>query len=297
MSLSRNPNPPVPPWFDEFHEDLRLPDGVELVSLLQSFDSYSNSNTPEVPVQSSGVFISEKSGWRLQCDVYGPEGEGAPTLVYLHGGAWILGSPWTHRRITAELASRGVLVLSLDYRRAPKFRYPAARDDVLTAISWARAEASTYGGDPARLFVGGDSAGANLAAGAIASGAAGPLAGAILLYGVYDYFRVKSRMIELFQAFCGDDQPYLPDQDLDALRLEPGVVPEMATRIFPRTLLMTGVRDLFLAEHLSMHSHLRCAGIDVQSELVPDAAHGFLLSPGHAQYAAALDRVAAFMLS
>ena len=95
--------------------------------------------------------------------VHGP----LPTLIYLHGGAFMQGSPETHWDITADLAARwGLLVLSVDYALTPEHPFPAAVDDVSAAVTWTFAQAQALGVDPARVAVGGDSAGANLAAAA-----------------------------------------------------------------------------------------------------------------------------------
>jgi acetyl esterase len=95
-----------------------------------------------------------------------PAGAGPhPALVYLHGGAFMQGSPETHWDITADIASRWhIAVFSVDYALAPEHPFPAAVDDVRAAVAWVHAQAATLGIDPARLAIGGDSAGANLAA-------------------------------------------------------------------------------------------------------------------------------------
>ncbi|MBL8325248.1 MAG: alpha/beta hydrolase [Rubrivivax sp.] len=88
-----------------------------------------------------------------------------PALVYLHGGAFMQGSPETHWDITADLAARwGLMAFSVDYALAPEHPFPAAVDDVRTAVEWLFAQAGTLAVDPGRIGIGGDSAGANLAA-------------------------------------------------------------------------------------------------------------------------------------
>jgi acetyl esterase len=88
-----------------------------------------------------------------------------PSVVFFHGGGWIMGSPETHRMITAEIARRvGAAVLSVDYRLAPEHAYPAAFDDAYDAVRWATGQGAEAGIDARRLAVAGDSAGGNLAA-------------------------------------------------------------------------------------------------------------------------------------
>jgi monoterpene epsilon-lactone hydrolase len=107
-------------------------------------------------------------------------------LLYLHGGAWVMGSPRTHRALVADLARRaGVRALSLDYRLAPEHPYPAALDDAVAAYDWLLAS----GIEPGRIVVAGDSAGGNLALALLLRlrDVATPLpAGAVLLSPVTD---------------------------------------------------------------------------------------------------------------
>ncbi|MDJ0390788.1 alpha/beta hydrolase [Roseomonas sp. E05] len=116
--------------------------------------------------------------------------EGLPCLLYLHGGGWVLGSLETHDWVCRRLARLlGACVVAVDYRLAPEHRYPAALEDCAAALRWLRAEAMALGIDPARLAVGGDSAGGNLAA-VLAlmarDGAVPPVAFQMLLYPAVD---------------------------------------------------------------------------------------------------------------
>lgn len=93
------------------------------------------------------------------------EGAALPCLVYYHGGGWVIGDLDTHDGVCRLLANEAhCAVLSVDYRLAPEHRFPAAVDDSVAALRYAGQEAAALGIDPARLGVGGDSAGGNLAA-------------------------------------------------------------------------------------------------------------------------------------
>ena len=98
--------------------------------------------------------------------IYTPEGEGPhPILVYFHGGGWVIGNIETHDGTCRELCrGASALVISVEYRLAPEHPFPAAPEDCYAATLWAAQEASSLGGDPGRIAVGGDSAGGNLAA-------------------------------------------------------------------------------------------------------------------------------------
>jgi acetyl esterase len=88
-----------------------------------------------------------------------------PLLVFLHGGGWMLGDLETHDAMHRILAARaGCAVLAVGYRLAPEHPFPAGLDDCAAAFAWARREAQAMRCDPARVALGGESAGANLTA-------------------------------------------------------------------------------------------------------------------------------------
>ena len=89
----------------------------------------------------------------------------APCLVFFHGGGWVIGDLDTHDVVCRKLADEGqLIVISVDYRRAPEYKFPAAVDDAIAATAWIADRAKDLGIDATRLCVGGDSAGGNLAA-------------------------------------------------------------------------------------------------------------------------------------
>jgi acetyl esterase/lipase len=104
---------------------------------------------------------------QIACRLYTPTGApgaNGPLLVYYHGGGWVIGDLDTHDGPCRFLAAHsGAQLLSIDYRLAPEHPFPAAVDDAWAAYAWASANAAELGSDPARIAVGGDSAGGNLA--------------------------------------------------------------------------------------------------------------------------------------
>ncbi len=103
----------------------------------------------------------------LAARLYTPIGlpAGSPLLVYLHGGGWVTGSLNSHEAVCRFLASgAGVRVLAVDYRLAPEHPFPAAVLDAVAAYRYACSHADELGADPSAIALGGDSAGANLAA-------------------------------------------------------------------------------------------------------------------------------------
>jgi acetyl esterase len=98
--------------------------------------------------------------------VYVPAGDGPfPTVVFFHGGGWVIGDIESHDVPVRRLANLvPAVVMSVDYRLAPEHPFPAAPQDCYAATVWAAANAGTYNADGSRLAVAGDSAGGNLAA-------------------------------------------------------------------------------------------------------------------------------------
>jgi acetyl esterase len=140
----------------------------------------------------------------LDARLYVPHGSASPSplLVYFHGGGWVVGDLDTHDPVCRFLAREaGMRVLSVDYRRAPEHPFPAPVEDAAAALSDAIERAETFGADPARVAVGGDSAGGNLATVAtrLAVLGGGPVpAFQLLSYPVTDLSR-KRRSYALFR--------------------------------------------------------------------------------------------------
>ncbi|MEC4570964.1 alpha/beta hydrolase [Streptomyces virginiae] len=107
---------------------------------------------PPVPVR---IYLPDPERWP------GPR----PTVVFCHGGGWVLCDLDTHDTTARHLSrAAGAAVVSVDYRRAPEHRFPAAAQDAYAALRWAGHHLDELGGDPAALVVAGDSSGGNLAA-------------------------------------------------------------------------------------------------------------------------------------
>jgi acetyl esterase/lipase len=129
--------------------------------------------TPEVLMRT--VVYSLREGTELGMDVYyssdsslaavvnGAVSTKAPCVVVLHGGSWQAGDRTEQSRFNAYLAARGYVVAAVDYRLAPQWRFPAAKDDVTDAISYLKTHAAEFGIDPGRLVLVGRSAGGQLA--------------------------------------------------------------------------------------------------------------------------------------
>jgi len=157
--------------------DLMIERGVPPVYTLSPADarlSYRERRTftqPDAPavgrVEARTVAGPDRSADPIGLRVYRPlrSTEPTPALVYFHGGGWTIGDLDTHDVLCRQLClGAGVTVVSVDYRLGPEHRFPAAIDDALAAVRWVQREAGSLGIDGARIAVGGDSAGGNIAA-------------------------------------------------------------------------------------------------------------------------------------
>jgi acetyl esterase/lipase len=102
---------------------------------------------------------------RQRLDVYLPRGTAAkPVIVFWYGGGWERGDKSNYRFVGATLAKAGYVAVLPDYRLFPQARFPAFIDDGAAALAWVATHARELGGDPARIYVAGHSAGAHIAA-------------------------------------------------------------------------------------------------------------------------------------
>jgi acetyl esterase/lipase len=119
---------------------------------------------PEVANYSRDVVWASPGGEDLRLDVSWPEGDGPfPIVVNIHGGAFFLCTKAIDEAMCRHLTNRGYAVFNVNYRLAPQHKFPAAVNDCLGAVIWAKAHADEYKGDPSRVAVSGGSAGGNLA--------------------------------------------------------------------------------------------------------------------------------------
>lgn len=217
--------------------------------------------------------------------------EPLPVLVYLHGGGWAAGSVETHDpfcRLLCEAAH--LIVLAVEYRLAPEHPFPASLEDTLTAFRWAAENAAIFGADAQRLALGGDSAGANLAAVAanricVAGEAVRPAA-LMLLYPVMDHpsaghdsYRergtgcgLEASLMEwfwdLYLAGAAPDNP-----EISPLRRK--LLPAL-----PPTLVATAEYDPLRDEGVKYAQKLAAAGVKVTHLHAEDMHHNFPVHPG-----------------
>ncbi|MDQ2859340.1 MAG: alpha/beta hydrolase [Pseudomonadota bacterium] len=152
--------------------------------------------------------LTFEAGPRGKLDVYlpGKPAPGAPVAVFIYGGAWRSGDKGLYRFVGTTLASRGILTAIPDYRVYPQVRYPDFLRDNALAVRFVKQRACEWGGDPARLFLIGHSAGAyNVAMlaldrrwlGEVGLDPRRDVAGVVGLAGPYDFLPLRDEKLKI----------------------------------------------------------------------------------------------------
>lgn len=227
-------------------------------------------------------------GRQLPVRIYTPHEEGPfPLLLFFHGGGWIVGSLDMEEHVCIELADRTpCIVVSVDYRLAPEHPFPAAFDDCYDSLVWLAKNGAELGGDPEKIAVGGESAGANLAA-AVTLGArdrGGPkLLFQLLFNPVTDLsdFNTPSHR-EFASSFILTREEMEVTRSLYVAReedyLNPYVSPLLSASLtgLPPALVVTSGFDPLRDEGEAYAGRLREAGVPARLIRHENTIHGFL---------------------
>jgi acetyl esterase len=226
-------------------------------------------------------------GRRILCRVHRPSLDPAlPVLVYFHGGGWVWSSVDTHDRLTREYAeTSGCAVVSVDYALSPEAVFPQAIEECAAVVRWIGEHGGEWGLDPARIALGGDSAGGNLALGTalMLRDTGGPaLRGILALYPVCDadftrpsykrfgpggYFLTEEKMRFYWSVYAPED----------ATRRNPLAAPlhgDLAA--LPPTLVQLAELDVLHDEGEALAAKLKASGVETTFEVVPGVIHGYL---------------------
>ena len=219
--------------------------------------------------------------------LYTPAGAPAktPGLVYFHGGGFAIGDLESHDGHCRRLASfAGIRVLAVDYRLAPEHPFPAGHDDALASVKWVFDHAAEIGFDPARIAVGGCSAGGNLAASVSIDLKNDPkrkLAFQLLLYpGIWPDEETQSRKdldgpILTKAAIAWFDKCLAVGDHPQAARANIGAKADVAGT--PPALVVTAGYDPLKDEGRDYAARLNAAGVKATHVEYPDLVHDFYL--------------------
>jgi len=230
----------------------------------------------------------------------------APGLVFFHGGGWVIGDLDTHDVVCRKLADEGeLIVISVDYRRAPEHKFPAAVDDAITATKWVADHSGQLGVDASRLMVGGDSAGGNLAAvvALAARDGKGPaIAGQVLIYPATDFAMTHASHREpetsillthsVIRWFC--DHYLTGAADVHDWRASPARASTLTG--LPPAYVLTAGADPLRDEGDEYARSLKQAGVPVTYRHFPGQFHGFFTMGKLLQQAnVAVDEIGAWL--
>jgi acetyl esterase len=241
---------------------------------------------PGEPVHSVEDRAIPGPGGEIPVRIYRPEGNGPlPALVYFHGGGWVIGNIETHDGSCRALTNGAqCVVISVDYRLAPESKFPAAADDSYAATKWVAEHAAELNIDPARIAVGGDSAGGNLAAvvALMAKEQGGPaLAYQVLVYPVTDYNLETASYRENAEGYLLSKNSMIWFWDhylaTPADGKNPHASPMQAADLagLPPALVITAEFDPLRDEGAAYAERLKQAGVPVVYTLYPGMIHGF----------------------
>lgn len=263
---------------------------VETLSVLEArarfIEAFRSRGEPE-SVWKVEDRVIQSHGGAIPIRLYTPRGgAGLPVLAYFHGGGGVVGCIDTHDALCRMLANEaGCIVVAVDYRLAPEHKYPAGLNDCFAATRWIVDQAATFRGDPCRVAIGGDSAGASLAAGLalMARERGGPdIVAQLLFYPMMDHFDPPKPSHEengsgYFLTLSGMRwflDHYLP-HDFD--RTDPYLFPLQCKdlRYLPPAVILTAEYDPLRDDGKCFAEQLRKAGVPVYYKCVEGMMHGF----------------------
>lgn len=256
-----------------------------------------NLSTPEIGREILDIAYDHANKRKQSLDIFVPAGSPPyPILVYVHGSGFHSLDKKSFRRICRCYANRGYLVVNVNYRLAPACGFPGQVTDVSNAIRWAYDHACEYGGDNSRVFLAGDSAGAQFSA-IYATAVSKPelldslaivkavppecLKGLLLFYGVYDFGTVVDAGFPfgrlLVRGFLGEEgEEYRRRAEVAS----PG---RHVGEGFPPAYITAGSWDPLCSESVAFDKVLTEAGIPHRTRIFPkkhlDGSHGFLIVP------------------
>jgi acetyl esterase len=207
-------------------------------------------------------------------------------FLYIHGGGFVLFSINTHDRLMREYAERaGIVVIGINYTRAPEAKFPQPIEECIDTVSWLVAHAAEIGFDPKQFFIGGDSAGGNLSLCTslhFRDQGESPIRGMVLnymgvstdlyqdsvvRYGAGDYGLSLHMMVWFYRNYLGKKEDYT-DTRMNLLDAELQGVP-------PAFLVIAECDPLYDGQ-IEMVDKMKTAGVDVDSKVYKGTVHSFL---------------------
>ncbi|MCW2616674.1 MAG: putative lipase [Frankiales bacterium] len=235
--------------------------------------------------------IPDGAGGMQTLRVYTPKDvtANAPVIFWIHGGGWVLFTIDDHYDDSCRglVNKTGAIVVTPDYRRAPEAVFPASHDDVLAAYRWTVANAASFGGDPTRIGIGGESVGGNMSAATVlqlSQAGETPPVTQVLVYPVTTAEQFGESMSD---AADGRplNRPLLSWMAMHAFEGQPDAAKdpridllgwtEEQLSLMPPTLVITDERDVLRSQGQEFANKLEAAGVDTRTAYFPGAMHEF----------------------
>jgi len=224
---------------------------------------------------------------RIPIRIYSPSAEQGPLpiVIFFHGGGWVLCTIETHDDICRHICNKAkCIVVSVEYRLAPEFKFPIPLEDSYAAALWVHEHAHEFGGDASRIALAGDSAGGNLSIGCtlLSKERDGPkFCGQALIYPSTDlrdthYVSYDGKNIGLNKE---DSDWFLrhyfsSDAEKNDVRASPILAPDLSD--LPPAIIITGEHDRIRDPGEQFGKRLRDAGVAVTFKRYDAVGHGFL---------------------
>jgi acetyl esterase/lipase len=214
---------------------------------------------PPSPVRvTRGITFAQPVGVPLMLDVYRPQASGRfPVLLQVHGGSWQRGSAADDSWFASYFAARGYVVVAVDYRHAPRWKWPNQLDDLRSSVRWIAAHAAEFDGDASRMVLLGRSAGAHLAMSTAYRDSPSAIRAVVSFYGPVDLaegWRHPPRpdpldVRRILETFLGGTPDQWPARYTDASPIA------RAAAGLPPTLLIYGARDHIVESRFGAQLH------------------------------------------
>jgi len=267
---------------DEMSKSLRITKASSGVSVARVFEGLRRPRDSSHVIR--GVPFTSAEGVPLKLDMYKPVGAGPfPILVQVYGGGWQNGSPIDFEWFSRAFASRGYIVVAIDYRHAPEWKWPAAADDVRAALRWIQQHAKEFSGDAARIVILGRSSGAHLAMLEAYRESSPSIRAVVDLYGPVDLAEGwrhppqpdPLHVRRVLETFLGGPPAAVADRYRDASPIT------YVTKHAPPTLLIYGTRDHIVEARFGrqLNRALQAAGATSVLLEIPWAEHAFDIVP------------------
>ena len=240
--------------------------------------------TPDATVTTQDVPYGSdaKEFARIYKPVAAPAGKPLPVIVYYHGGGWVIADVDTYDAAPRLLAKQlNALVVSVEYRHAPEFKFPAQHDDAFAAYRWVLQDAASWGGDPARVALAGESAGGNLAVATAIYARDNRLTAPVHILSVYPIANssktlpsrtdsanakpLNSAMLDWFGYYWSNSKADMQDLRINLVKAN--------LRGLPPTTIVNAQIDPLRSDGETLAAAMRAAGDKVEQKTFPGTTH------------------------